>query len=187
MKLGKEKAKQILFSGLVVIPAIFLVWCFYNFSPQALDLRKLKTQSSELNYDIEFLKESELPQKKNQAKNMIELRNLLNEAFEKISLVEKKLPSQKNLGPFFSELTQISKESFIDFFKISSGDTKKGLNFSEIPIEIELKSDFFALVDYLEKLESFNRLVNVKTFEVELDQNESFLVKAKIKVSIFML
>jgi len=187
MKLGKEKVKQILISALVVISAFILLWCYYNFSPLGADLKKLKTESRELRSEIKSLRENELPQKKDQAESMLELKNLLDEAFEKVSLIEGKLPSEKNLGPFFSDLTQISKDSFIDYFRISSGDAKKEENFSEIPISVELKSDFLALVNYMEELENHGRLVKVKTFEIEPDPDDHSLVKAKIKASIFML
>jgi Tfp pilus assembly protein PilO len=111
----------------------------------------------------------------------------LEDALEKISMVEEKLPDNQDLGYLLSSLTSLAKEPGVDFFRISCGDVKGGMEFSEIPVDINLSCRFLELGKYLEGLEKLDRLVNVKSFEIDLDQENIPKVKAKIKASVFVL
>ena len=186
MRANQEKIKQILFWITMVLPAIFLVALFSLYSPSAQKLKLLRKELTQCEKDIEFLKENELPQKKEQKETLAEFQARFEEVKEKISLVEERLPSKENLGAFLEQLTSASKEADVNFFRIKSNEIKDHQNYLELPLEIELKSNFYKLGDYLERLERLARLVNIKSIKIESEE-EPYLLKTKLFASTFIL
>ena len=186
MKIKKEKMKQILYGLSLVVPAILLVAGFFLYSPSAQKLKILKKELGECEKDIRFLEENELPQKKSEKETLAKFQARFEEVKKKISLVEERLPSNENLGSFLEQLTFASKEADVDFFRIKSGEVKDYQEYLELPIEIELKSNFFKLGDYLERLERLSRLIKINSIKIE-SEKQPYLLKTKLFASTFIL
>jgi len=186
VRINKQKIKQILYGLSLVLPAVLLVAGFFLYSPSTRELKILKKELWECEKDIKFMEENELPQKKSEKEALAKFQARFEEVKNKIALVEERLPSKEHLGSFLEQLTFASKEADVDFFRIKSGEVKDYQEYLELPIEIELKSNFFKLGDYLERLERLSRLVKIKSIKIE-SEKEPDLLKTKFFASTFIL
>jgi len=163
------------------------VGTFYFFSPSAKPLRALKNQTAALKKEIDSIDQNELPPLKKGQAILSEVEQDYSAFRENIFKAEKRLPVKEEFGSFLEQLFQAAKESEVDFFQINSKKEIEFKDYIQLPVEIEVRSDFLKLGKYLEKIEGMQRITNIDRLDINGADQSGSLVEAKLFASTFIM
>lgn len=177
-----------LFSLLVAAILGLFIWGFIVIS----DSQSVLTENI---YRIEKVDESE--------KNLSTLKKRLEEISDFIPNIDTALPSDKNSSLLVSDLDTLARNSGIKLASIQSEltgkrksvtdlsllQTVKGKYSYEIPLEIKVEGSFNSLSDFIGKIESYQRLLNITSLDITKvnttgDNTDS--IEAKIKLTAYL-
>jgi Tfp pilus assembly protein PilO len=184
-----EKSKIFGIIPPLVIILIFSmgVGAFHFFSPSAKSLRAFKNQAASVKKEIDSINQNELPPLKKGQAILSEVEQDYSVFQEKILKAEERLPVKEEFGSFLEQLFQAAKESEVDFFQISSKKETEFKNYIQLPVEIEVRSDFLKLGKYLEKIEGMQRITNIDRLDINGADPSGSLVEAKLFASTFIM
>lgn len=174
-------------SVLIILVFSIGVVTFYLFSPSAKSLKALQNQASTMQKEIDSINKKELPQLRQRAAILSEVEVSYQKFLEKISKAEEKIPLKEKLGIFLEQLFQEAKESEVDFFLIRSKKEVEFKDYIELPVEIQVRSDFLKLGKYLEKIEGMQRLANIDRLDINGANRYGSLVEAKLFASTYVM
>jgi Tfp pilus assembly protein PilO len=187
MRLDKNDISGFLPSVLVILIFAVGVIAFYFFSPSAQSLRVNQNQASDLEKEIDLIKEKELPGLRKKQAVLSEIEESYQKFMENIWNAEKKLPLKEELGFFLEQLFLSAKESEVDFFLIKLKKEVEFKDYVQLPVEIEIRSDFLKLGKYLEKIEGMQRITTIDRLDIKRVGKSQSLVEAEVFALTYVL
>ena len=153
----KKKGRGALFAGLGGV-ALILVLVAGLILPKANqvrqrqnDLAEAKQKESELTLQLSQLQVAQKDYKKNQ---------------EKLKVLEQQVPENAQLPNIITLINSAADDSAVDFMSISPQQPTAGTSVSTIPTQISVIGEYFAVDEFLFKLESMPRVAKVTTITV---------------------
>ena len=153
----KGKGRGALFTGLGGV-ALILVLVAGLILPKANqvrqrqeDLAKAQQQQTQLNLQLEQLKGAAKDFKKNQ---------------RQLRLLQQEVPETSQLPSIITQINSAADESAVDFMSIAPQSPGEGPTVSTIPTQISVIGEYFAVDEFLFKLESLPRVLKVTSITV---------------------
>ena len=173
-------------SGLVVLIFAIGVGFFYLFSPSATSLKTLKTQVAILENEIASINEEDLPQLKEKQLAFSNTGEDYQKFVEMILEAEKRIPAKEDFGSFVDQLFQAAKESEVDFLRVRCEGENELQDYSQLSVEIQVRADFLNLGEYLERIESMQRITTIDRFNINRVDYSS-IIEAELFVSTYFV
>jgi hypothetical protein len=96
--------------------------------------------------------------------------------------------SKKDISIAIDELTNYGQSLNIDFISLTPGNPEKEALYEVFPIEMEIKSGYKKLGEFLGALNELqNSLIAVKSFSVIPEEGDSGKLKTKIALKMYLL
>ena len=153
----KKKGRGALFAGLGGV-ALILVLVAGLILPKANavrqrqnDLAEAKQKESQLTLQLDQLQVAQKDYKKNQ---------------QELKILEQQVPENAQLPNIITLINSAADESAVDFMSISPQQPTAGTSVSTIPTQISVIGEYFAVDEFLFKLENMSRVAKVTTITV---------------------
>lgn len=186
MGLDRHNITALLPSGLVVLIFVIGVGFFYLFSPSAKSLKTLKIQAAILENEIESINKKDLPQLREKQLAFFDMGENYQNFAEMILEAEKRIPVKEDFGSFVEQLFLAAKESKVDFLRVRCEGENKLQDYSQLSVEIQVRADFLNLGEYLERIESMQRITTIDRFNINRVDYSS-TVEAELFVSTYFV
>lgn len=105
---------------------------------------------------------------------------------EMIQKAEKRIPVKEDFGLFVEQLFQSSKKSKIDSLRVQCEGENQLKDYSQLSVQIQLKADFLNLGEYLERIESMQRIMTIDRFNMNRVDYSS-TIEAEFFVSTYFM
>jgi len=153
---------------------IFILALFYflSFSPKAKRIDQLENEISNLDIKIKKAKAlaRRLPEFKKKAKKM--------EKQFKIAL--ELLPNQREIPSLLERINHIGIETDLVFQVFRPGREKREGFYSQIPIYVELKGKFHNIMEFMYKVATMKRIVNI--FDIKMNPKVKFSTQLRTTI-----
>lgn len=160
MKLPKlsKRAKIVLFFILLII-FLYFVYSFI-YVPRNARIEELDNKISSL--------QSKIDDGRRVAARLDALRKEYQELNEKMEFMEVLLPKEKDIPEFLVMLQETMDEFNIDFTNFSPQSllTDKESIYAQLPIRLTFTADYFETIRFLDRLENFPRIVDVRDLKL---------------------
>ena len=164
-KLPKAQRLLICFGTVFVILGVF---AWFTAWPKYDRYRELKAE-------IETMEEK-LAAMKIEAAKLPRYREKWENTKAQFALVKKKLPEEKEIPDLLTSISQSGQEVGLEFLLFQpKGETRKDF-FAEIPVAIEVKGGYHNLGQFLAKVASLPRVVNIKDLKL-VPRGDSAILK----------
>lgn len=178
LKLTK-KVKWFLF----VIFLILFAYLNYTFiyQPRNTEIQQLDQQISTLN--------TRITEGKAIAARLPELRREYQELTERLEFVEVLLPTEKDIPDFLVLLEDTMKEFNINFTNFSPQNLtqEKEEIFARLPISMIFDADYFETIQFLDRLENFPRIVDVKDLKINPSGENQEIINVTMNMLTYVL
>ena len=167
----EKKNKIIVLVVILLIP--ILLGYFFVYSPNVEQTKKLKSQIQTASDELKRVRKAarDLP------KHQEEL-NKAKEAFELTSIL---LPKSQEIPDLLRSISDLGKQSGLDFLSfVPGGEVPKDF-YAEIPIDIKIRGPYHNLGLFLDRVSKLERIVtvnNIRTEKVDLEGNEILLTSS---------
>lgn len=164
------------------------IWSFLYLSEIRSSIAEQKYRASKYTEKTEGLKE---------------LKDNYEEVKEMISLISLTLPDQKESSKLLTDIDQLARDSSLKITLIQSNaqvkkdssgsdqsllQTTKGKYSYELPLKLELEGSFTGVLEFIKKIERYQRLLNITSMEITKDSTESGdFVKMKIQLTAYLM
>ncbi|MGE4412773.1 MAG: type 4a pilus biogenesis protein PilO [Candidatus Caldatribacteriota bacterium] len=157
MKLNK-KAKVIIF--IIFIAVFFYLNYSFIYEPRNNRIQQLDEQISTLHTKIE--------EGRRIAARLNDLKREYAELTERLKFVEVLLPKEKDIPDFLVLLQETMDEFNIDFTNFSPQNIvqEKDAIYARLPINMTFTANYFETIKFLDRLENFPRIVDIRDLEL---------------------
>lgn len=107
------------------------------------------------------------------------------EISEAISLVESRLPSNKEVEVILEQVAELARRSKLELPKVKAGKPVAAARYMEQPLEMTMRGDFDDFYEFLLKLERLDRITRVLEFNLERLDKENGSMVATFTLSIY--
>ncbi len=153
------KRNNVIVIGAVAVVAIIALWYVFLYSPLNDDLSSAQAETATAQKQTQDL-QATLAQLQSVKNSLPEKQALLNK-------LDKAVPKNPDLAEFIVQANDIADQAGIEFLSIAPGTPAAGTGgVSQISLTITLSGSFFQLQDYLQSLESLDRLVVIDALNV---------------------
>jgi len=149
----------------IVIFVVFLLifaYLFYTFvyEPRNTRIQQLDTQISSL--------QAKIAEGRRVAARLDDLKREYRELTERLKFVEVLLPTEKEIPEFLVLLQDTMDEFNIDFTNFSPQNLaqEREAIYARLPINMTYTADYFETINFLDRLENFPRIVDVKDLKI---------------------
>lgn len=178
MKLNK-RAKIII---LVVFLAVF-IYLNYSFiyQPRNTRIQQLDQQISTL--------QNKITEGRQVAARLNELKKEYAQLTERLKFVEVLLPKEKEIPDFLVLLEDTMEEFNIDFsnFTPQNLTQEKDVIYAKLPITMTFNANYFEMIQFLDRLENFPRIVDVKDLKLNPANDEESNVNISMNMFTYVL
>ncbi len=166
----KPTYRIVIFAGTVLL--IFAIFYFLSFSPKAKRIDQLKNEISNLEMRIKKAKAlaRRLPEFKKKAEKM--------EKQFRVAL--ELLPNQREIPSLLERINHIGIETDLVFQVFRPGREKSEGFYSQIPIYVELEGKFHNIMEFMYKVTTMKRIVNV--FDIRMNPKEKFSTQLRTTI-----
>jgi type IV pilus assembly protein PilO len=166
---------------LSIVIILGIIWGLneYVFKPQRTALNTMKDKLDIVTFDLKRAKQ--------ESENLEKLKKELEKVREQVAFVEKKLPREKEISELLRELSRKAEETPIDFVSITPQPGIREESLERLPLEIEVRSGYYNLTKYLQKLEDLPRLIDIRKIYIKSDENIPPQLSLKLTADIFVL
>lgn len=167
-----DKGKKILFFLLIItVPclAIYFLITQPNIEKISILEKKIATSTDELN------------RVRKAARDLPKHEDELKKAQEVFDLTSVLLPKSQEIPLLLRNISDLGKQSGLDFLSFVPGVEIPKDFYAEIPIDIKIRGPYHNLGLFLDKISKLERIVsvnNIKTEKVDLDGNEILLTSS---------
>jgi Tfp pilus assembly protein PilO len=178
LKLSK-KAKVIIF---ILFIAIFFYFNYsFIYQPRKNRIDQLDQQISTLNNKIE--------EGRRVAARLDELKKEYAELTERLEFVEVLLPKEKDIPDFLVLLQETMDEFNIDFSNFSPQNLvqEKDAIYARLPINLTYTANYFETIKFLDRLENFPRIVDVKDLKLNPEADNKETVNVNMNMFTYVL
>lgn len=151
--LSKVPAKQKVF--LVVLVCLLMVAGYYYlyYSAAAVRIADLEKKLGDLEHEI---KQQEVI-----AKNLPAFKAEVRRLEEQLAILLEQLPDSAEIPSLLKNITDLGKESGLDFLKFTPGAEIRKDFYAEIPVSISVSGDYHNFVLFVDKVSRLPRIVNI--------------------------
>ena len=101
--------------------------------------------------------------------------------------LEERFAAENEVNDILSFLTESAQESGIMLGSISQRETARKKFYEDIPIEIELYAEYGEILNYLGKIATFPKLLQIDNLEIIRDETVLPQLKVKLMVRTYVL
>jgi type IV pilus assembly protein PilO len=131
-------------------------------------------------------KQRDLQGNKSRVQILPEVMNAVNVMSVRLEGFNKKLPRQPDLGPFISDITELSHQAALRKVFVEPGVPHRADAYAEWPIALKFEGDFLNAFEFLRRAEDMNRLTRVKGLRVRsMDGGKSGQVQVELSMNIY--
>ena len=170
----------------IVIFIVFLaVFAYLNYSfiyqPRKIRIEELDQQISSLNTKIE--------EGRRIAARLDDLKKEYAELTERLEFVEVLLPEEKDIPDFLVLLQETMDEFNIDFTNFSPQNLvqEKDAIYARLPINLTYSANYFETIKFLDRLENFPRIVDVKDLKLNPAGDDKETVNVTMSMFTYVL
>lgn len=174
INLDKLHLKNQIAIVIVTVSAIILPCYWLIFLPRQAHIAKLTEQYHHTKRDIEVAESF--------AMSHPDIERYLLDLDNKITLVNKMMPNDADIGNFLVYIENTSKASGLELVQLQPGVAINKNGYREIPVEILVKGNYFQTLQFLSKLESLPRFSAVNNV---LIQARSGVLENKLSIVIY--
>ena len=178
MKLSK-KVKVIIF--ILFIATFFYFNYSFIYQPRKNRIDQLDQQISTLNNKIE--------EGRKIAARLDDLKKEYAELTERLEFVEVLLPKEKDIPDFLVLLQETMDEFNIDFSNFSPQNLvqEKDAIYARLPINLTYTANYFETIKFLDRLENFPRIVDVKDLKLNPEADDKETVNVNMNMFTYVL
>lgn len=153
------KRNNVIVIGAVAVVAIIALWYVFLYSPLNDDLSSAQAETATAQKQTQDLQAT--------LARLQSVKNSLPEKQALLNKLDKAVPKNPDLAEFIVQANDIADQAGIEFLSIAPGTPAAGTGgVSQISLTITLSGSFFQLQDYLQSLESLDRLVVIDALNV---------------------
>ncbi len=167
-----EKKNKLIVLGVIFLLPLLLCY-FFLYKPNTEQIGKLKTQIESSSAELKRVRIA--------ARNLPAHQDELKKAREAFELTSVLLPKSQEIPDLLRNISDLGKQSGLDFLSfVPGGETPKDF-YAEIPIDIKIRGPYHNLGLFLDRVSKLDRIVtvnNIRTEKVDFDGNEILLTSS---------
>ena len=98
-----------------------------------------------------------------------DLRRQVEEMKSHLKDLDRRMPKQKELGGFLTEISENLEKERLDSRGIEAGGTAKEEAFHTLPITMKFQGNYLSLASFLKRIDSMERLTRVQKLHITVD------------------
>jgi len=173
-KLGKTQ-RILIFAGSVILLAGGFIFLFYL--PKTTEITMVKKEISKL--------ENKLLVAKKEAKNEAKFEAAFNEATAQLKAALKLLPDKREIPSLLRNISNLGKDSRLEFPLFSPQGEKAQDFYMEIPVSIVLSGKYNDVATFFDKVGSMARIVNIHGISMRPDKSMSTTLITKCTATTY--
>lgn len=151
--LGRVPPKQKAFLVFVVCLLMGVGYYYYFYSAAAVQIAGLEKKLDELNHEIRTQADI--------ARNLPAFKAEVRRLEEQLSLLLEQLPNSAEIPNLLKNVSDLGKESGLEFLKFAPGKEGRKDFYAEIPVAIAVSGDFHSFARFADKVSHLPRIVNL--------------------------
>lgn len=163
-KLPKVQRLVICFGTIAVILGLFI---YLSAWPKYDKINKLSTEIEKL--------DKQLASMKIEAAKLPQYRKKLEDSKAEFALVKKKLPEEKDIPDLLNSISSSGKEAGLELLLFQLEKEVQKDFYAEIPVSIKIHGGYHNLGQFLSKVASLSRVVNIRNLVLRPDKGSSIL------------
>ncbi len=171
-----------MFMAASVAGAVLLFITFMRLSPGTGQAGNLRNRLSENRGKIDLYRNEKLPAMES---DLVEAQTLM-EAYGNLKgmyqLALERIPERPVVGDLIREITITAEKAGVDFVKVNSGEIDDRKEFSELPIEVSVRSGFRELEKFFAGIEHMGRLLRIDCFSLETEPASPYKITANFYI-----
>ncbi|MBW1650620.1 MAG: type 4a pilus biogenesis protein PilO [Deltaproteobacteria bacterium] len=108
------------------------------------------------------------------------------QALKKLDSLLKALPDNNEISSLLADISEAGRDSGLEFILFQPEDEIKKDIVICLPITIRIKGAYFNLLDFLNKIASLPRLVNIDNITIEMIEDDALLINCKASTYRFI-
>jgi type IV pilus assembly protein PilO len=172
-----DKKKKI-FLYISFFALIFLLYYYFFLSPVFLKIQNI-------NRNIAAAK-LQLNDNCMMTNRIQDFRKEKKQALKKLDKLEKVLPSKNKMPSLLADISEAGTDLGLEFILFQPEDEIKKDIVMCLPINIRLTGSYFSLLDFLDKISSLQRLVNIDNIGMERTEDDALLINFKASTYKFI-
>jgi type IV pilus assembly protein PilO len=151
--LGRVPPKQKAFLVVVVCLLMGVGYYYFYYSAAAVQIADLEKKRGELNHEIRTASDI--------ARNLPAFKAEVRRLEEQLSLLLEQLPNSSEIPSLLKNVSDLGKESGLEFLKFAPGKEGRKDFYAEIPVSIAVNGDYHSFVLFADKVSHLPRIVNL--------------------------
>jgi type IV pilus assembly protein PilO len=151
--LGRVPPKQKAFLVVVVCLLMGVGYYYFYYSAAAVQIADLEKKRGELNHEIRTAADI--------ARNLPAFKTEVRRLEEQLSLLLEQLPNSSEIPSLLKNVSDLGKESGLEFLKFAPGKEGRKDFYAEIPVSIAVNGDYHSFVLFADKVSHLPRIVNL--------------------------
>jgi type IV pilus assembly protein PilO len=151
--LGKVPPKQKAFLAVLMCLLMGAGYYYFYYSAAAAQIAGLEKKRDELNHEIRTASEI--------ARNLPAFKAEVRRLEEQLSLLLEQLPNSAEIPSLLKNVSDLGKESGLEFLKFAPGKEVRKDFYAEIPVSIAVNGDYHSFVLFADKVSHLPRIVNL--------------------------
>lgn len=172
MQFGPREAVFVLLLLAMPVAAYFFV-----FQPRAVQIEDARSER--------LAKEAKLQELKVALKNIDDLGAEIDRLREAITLVEQKLPAQRDVEVVLRDVWRLAAENNLTPKSVRTDKIVDAAHYAELPIKMKIVGDFAGFYTFLQELEKLPRITRMPEMKLKKDGNDGSVMQADMVLSIF--
>lgn len=160
----------------VAMGIMLLSYLFYSelIAPQCERIRELEIQRDRDLISLKLVDNFSLQHP--------QLDTYLAELDQQVAQMNALLPSDSDVSAFVIQLQQAAQERQLDILHITPGTYLSNVGYYEIPVEVEVRGNFFKVIEFIQRCESLARFTTIAAVNIQEKQG---LLECKIPLVIY--
>ncbi len=130
-------------------------------------------------------KEAKLEELETALKNIDDLGSEIDRLREAITLVEQKLPAQREVETVLRDVWRLAAENKLTPKSVRTDKIVDSGHYAELPIKMTIIGDFAGFYTFLQELEKLPRITRTPQMKLEKDQKGEGVMEAEMILSIY--
>jgi type IV pilus assembly protein PilO len=151
--LGRVPPKQKAFLVVVLCLLMGAGYYYFFYSAAAIQIAGLEKKLDELNHEIRTQADI--------ARNLPAFKAEVRRLEEQLSLLLEQLPNSAEIPSLLKNVSDLGKESGLEFLKFAPGKESRKDFYAEIPVSIAVSGDYHSFVLFSDKVSHLPRIVNL--------------------------
>jgi type IV pilus assembly protein PilO len=151
--LGRVPPKQKAFLVVLLCLLMGVGYYYFYYAAAAVEIASLEKKLDELNHEIRTQADI--------ARNLPAFKAEVRRLEEQLSLLLEQLPNSAEIPSLLKNVSDLGKESGLEFLKFAPGREGRKDFYAEIPVSIAVSGDYHSFVLFADKVSHLPRIVNL--------------------------